>query len=209
MQDHLSSPSLTNADALARRMVQCAHNRDGLPEMLVGFTFLVASAMSGTTLAIHGRAAAVLVMVFALLITVLGFTANRIVDWTRRRFLLQWVGYVQVRSPRKKLAVIAFLAAAFIGTVAVMGLRHFEPSAQLLVLVCGAFVSILQVVIGRLIRFWIAGGLILCAAFAIAMANWPMELALVAFFVCAGVINLVAGGITFFRLLQKRADLEA
>lgn len=209
MQDHSSSPSLANPDALARRMIQCAHNRDGLPEMVVGISFLVASAINATTLAIHGYLAAVLISVFAVLITVMGLTANRIVDWTRRRFLLQWVGYVQVRSHGKKPVVVALIAAAFIGTVAAIALLHFEPSAQLLVLVCGIFVGILQIVIGRIMRFWIAGGLILCAALVIAQANWSMELSLAAFFVCAGAINLISGGITFFRLLQKRADLGA
>ena len=209
MQDHLSSPSLANPDTLARRMIQCAHNRDGLPEMVVGVSFLIASAINATTLAIHGYAAAVLIFVFAILITILGFTANRIVEWTRRRFLLQWVGYVQVRSRGKKPVVVALIAAAFIGTIAVVALRHLEPSAQLLVLVCGVFVGVLQIVTGRLIRFWISGGLILCAALLIAKANWSVELSLAAFFVWAGAVNLIAGGITFFRLLQKRADLGA
>lgn len=209
MQDHLSSPSLANPDALARRMVLCAHNRDGLPEIVVGVSFLIAAAMNGTTLAIHGRAAGVLLLVFGVLIIVLGLTANQIVEWTRRRFLLQWVGYVQLRSRGKKPAVIAGIFAAVIGAIAVVAFRHFEPSGRLLVLVCGAFVGILQIVIGRLMRFWIAGGLILCVALVIATANWSTGLSLAAFFVCAGAINLIAGGITFFRLLQKRADIGA
>lgn len=213
MQDHLSSPSPVNPDALAHKMVQCAHNRDGLPELVAGATFVIASGMCWPEVFFPGRPQQLLGLVFTALVCITSGIANWLIKTIRQRYLLPWVGYVQFRpSPKsKKTKILAFVvalvsAAAMIAFVRLLELRDLK---LLLIPINGIFIGVFQFIVGRQLRFWITGTLALCAGILLVFTDWPFELCLALLFSFIGVVELTAGGITLARLLRQRTEIEA
>jgi hypothetical protein len=84
-------------NAFAKRLIQRAHNRDGLPEIAVGLTFLIVGFLSYAQVVLPresiGFKAAVLGL--ALLIPVLCIGAPGGLKWVRQRYLIERLGYVE------------------------------------------------------------------------------------------------------------------
>src|SRR5208337_5298049 len=96
----MNSPSIPHAadpDAMATRLTQRAHNRDGLPEIAVGVTFLLVSGLSYAQVALPRGSIGfkVAVIAFSFLVPLLTLGSPRILKWVRRRYLIARVGYVE------------------------------------------------------------------------------------------------------------------
>src|SRR3974390_2167070 len=159
MQGPLASSHPTDADALARGIVQRAHHRDGLPEIFTGAGLLIGSGMcwsdtfppGSRARIVSGIASILLVMAFTL---ASGWLMKRV----RQRFLLDRVGYVRMKANGPALA-FSLVIALIVGIAMVLGIRQMhsaEPAKWLIVLV-GALAGLFQVVVGRLPRFWLTG----------------------------------------------------
>ena len=213
MRDHLSSPSLANPDALAHRMVQCAHNRDGLPELVAGVIFVIASGMCWPEVLFGGRPHQLWGLVFTALVLFMCGIAKWLIKSIRQRYLLPWVGYVQLRRRHypKSTKVVAF-AQVLVAVAAFGALMRYLQSRDLKLLLLpinGIFIGTFQFIVGRLPRFWITGTLAICAGIALAFTNWSFELCLALFYLFIGIVELSAGGITLARLLRQRTEIEA
>jgi len=213
MQDHLSSPSFANPDALGHRMVQCAHNRDGLPELVAGVTFVIASGMCWPEVLFRGRPQQLLGLAFTGLVLVMCGIANRLIKSIRQRYLLPWVGYVQLHRRRypKSTMVIVFVQA-LVAAGALPALMRYLESRDLKLLLLpinGIFIGTFQFIAGRLPRFWITGTLAICAGISLAFTSWSFGLCLALLFSFVGIVELTAGGITLARLLRQRTEIEA
>jgi hypothetical protein len=211
MQDHLSSPSLVNPDTLARRMVQCAHNRDGLPEILAGVVFLFASGMCWPDVLFGGRAQQLLGLVFTALVCIMCGITSWLIRALRQRYLLPWVGYVQLRPLPRSRKVLAFVVALITAIVFTFLVRKVElrDLKSWLLPIDGIFVGGFQFIVGQLPRFWITGTLAICAGIGLAFTSWPFELCMALFFLFAAIIELTAGTITLLRLLHQRNEIGA
>ena len=110
-----SLPNLTDPGAIAERLMQRAHSRDGLPEIAVGLTFLFASGLiyAQTVLPRESMAFKVAVIGFAILLPVLCMGAPSALKWVRGRYLVARIGYVQNKPiGRKGIATGIVVAAA-------------------------------------------------------------------------------------------------
>jgi len=213
MQEHLSSPSLANPDTLAHRIVQCAHNRDGLPELIAGVIFVIASGMCWPDVLFRGRPQQVLGLLFTALVCVMCAITNWLIKSIRQRYLLPWVGYVRLRPHPKstKIKVFALVQALVVAGAMVALIRYLELRDLKLWLlpINGIFIGVFQFVVGRLPRFWITGSLALCAGIFLVFTNWSFELCLATFYLFVGMVEISAGGITLARLLRQRTEIEA
>jgi len=213
MQDHLSSPSLANPDLLAHRMVQCAHNRDGLPELIVGVIFVIASGMCWPEVFFRSHPKQLLGLVFTALVLIMCAITSSLIKSIRQRYLLPWVGYVRLRPhpTSTKIKVLAFVQALIVAGAMAALTRYLESRDLKLWLlpINGIFIGVFQFVAGRLPRFWITGSLALCAGILLAFTNWSFELSLATLYLFVGIVEISAGGITLARLLRQRTEIEA
>lgn len=194
-------------------MVQCAHNRDGLPELVTGIIFVIASGTCWPEVLFTGRPQVLLGLIFTALVLIMCGITNWLIKSIRQRYLLPWVGYVQFRPHPKstKLKVFAFVQALVVAGAMAALMRSLESrDLKLLLLpINGIFIGVFQFIVGRQPRFWITGSLALCAGIALAFTNWPFELCLALLFLFVGMVEISAGGITLVRLLRQRSVLEA
>ncbi len=177
-------------NAIAARLLQRAHNRDGLPEAAVGLFFLMVAALQYATIVLprgtHGYVAAVLALSFGIPVGCIG--AKPFVEWVRRRWLLQREGYVRYRPvgwrPIAVGVLLALLMAAAL--LAVSGLSH--PDRWLLA-GTGVFGGALAAFCGRQMRFIVGGVLMAVAGLAIAFVDvsLPLGFALLFGFNAAGI----------------------
>jgi hypothetical protein len=213
MSDHIRNPSLANPDALGHRMVQCAHNRDGLPELVAGVTFVIASGMCWPEAIFRGRPGGLLGLAFTVLVLVMCGIANWLITSIRQRYLLPWVGYVKLhrrRYPKSTMVIVFVQALVVAGAIAAL-MRYLEARDHKLLLlpINGIFIGTFQFIAGRLPRFWITGTLAICAGIGLAFTNWSFELCLALLYSFVGIVELTAGGIVLAHLLQQRTEIEA
>lgn len=195
----------THPDAMARRLMERAHHRDGLPEILVGLTFLVTAGLIAAQWmlpagSIGSKAAA---LSLALFVPALCFGAPRILKGVRTRYLLDRVGYVRHKRAGGKGKVAAAALGGLMALTlfwAVTGLSHPDPW---ILAGTGLFGGGLVVFCGRLPRF-VAGGVLVAmlgAGLAISGISLPSGFAIL--FGVQGVVLLVSGGIQFLRFLHQ------
>ena len=132
------SSSLTGAadpNAVARRLMQKAHTRDGLPEIAVGLIFLLASGLlyAQAVLPRESSGFKSAVLAFSLLLPFLILGSPWALKWVRRRYMIERVGYVQHKPIRRRqigfgILVAVLMAVALFGVVP----RLARPDAWLL-----------------------------------------------------------------------------
>src|SRR5258708_25873977 len=109
MNSHVHHALGESPDQLATRLMQKAHNRDGLPEIYIGSIFLLAAGYNAMMLFPHWKSLGFFAAFFAdiVLFVSLCLASTRLIRWVRRRFLIGRVGYVRLKSNRCKLAFIS------------------------------------------------------------------------------------------------------
>ena len=120
------SSSTAAPDTLARRIMQDAHLRDGLPEIVVGGILLLAAAQSYTMATLlHGGPLVlkrILILVWTFLVIALTFSTCSIpgapgtgwlLRWLRRRYLISRYGYVKPRLEWNKRQLALYGGMAF------------------------------------------------------------------------------------------------
>jgi hypothetical protein len=193
---------------LARRLLRAAHNRDGLPEIAVGVTFLVGAALSYAQAvlppsSIAFKAAAVAP---AVLIPALCLGAPSALQSFRRRFLMDRVGYVEPKPiERKHMALgVAFsllTAAALFGAV-----TQSEQPDRWVLAGTGLAGGALAALAGRLLRFVIGGLLMAAMGMLLAFSALPLPLGFAILFGSAGLLAVASGGIVLRRFLRQPAE---
>lgn len=205
MRTSSSFPHAADPKAMAERLMQRAHLRDGLPEIAVGLSFLVVSGLIYAQAAAPresiGFKAAVITSAFG--VPLLIFGSMWVLKWVRRRYLIERVGYVE-HNPigRKQIALGVMLAAVM--TLALFGVvtRLSQPDRWLLAgtgLLGGALVA----GCGRLPRLVIEGVLMATTGVFVAVSGVPLEIGFIILFGFQGLLTLVSGGIVFLRFLRQ------
>ena len=147
-------------------------------------------------------------LVFTALVLVMCGIASWLIRSIRQRYLLPWVGYVQLRHHPQSTKVIAFVQALLAAVVFTFLLRYVRDLKLWVLPLQGIFIGTFQFTVGRLPRFWITGTLAICAGVALAFTNWSFELCMALFFLFVGMVEISAGGITLARLLRNRPEIE-
>lgn len=221
MQDPAMLLSDLGPDRLARRMVMCAHNRDGLPELLAGVGFLAFSGTSWSIVVLHGPAAKAAWVALAMRVAWIALMAvfmtlclfgGKLVTAIRNRYLIHRVGYVRLRTVvSRKMRLVGLVAAFAISMVLVAVLSKFrmEGNRWWLLGNTGVCICLFEVFVGRMRRFWITGGLAACAAFALAASPIPLEIAMGLLFTFVGMVEIASGGLVLYGLLRSSRESEA
>jgi len=204
-----SSPRLMeeNPDAIANRLMQKAHNRDGLPEIAIGLVFLaVAVTMWMQVVFPRGsmpfKAASLLL---ALLVPALIYGSQWGIKQVRRRFLIEKVGYVELKPVSRKRSGLAF-GVALVIAVAVVFAAHiygsFPPSSWVLA-GTGIGGGLLAALSGRIPRF-VAGGVVMAAiGIVLAFSRPSPEMGFLILFGLMGLLSLISGCTVLLLFINK------
>lgn len=205
MSSSSSYPPVRDPSAIAKRLIQRAHNRDGLPEIAVGLIFLFVGALSYAQALLPresiGFKAAVLGT--ALLVPVLCIGSPWVLKWVRRRYLIDRVGYVEPKPIGRKQIAIGILlsvvmAVALFGVVAQLS----QPDRWILA-GTGLFGGALAALSGQLPRFVVGGVLMAATGIVIAASGVSLQTGLAMLFGFQGLLALISGGVVFLRFIRQ------
>jgi hypothetical protein len=192
---------MTNPDVLAKRLLQRAHTRDGLPEILVGVLFVFTAGMQYALIVLPHRSAAFIaaVLIFAFGFPAASFLTPRLLKWVRRRYLVEREGYVEHLANR----TVPLRRARLMGIGAVLivlGQVALRPLPDSWVVgVTGLAGGVLAALCGREPRFYFAGFLMASIGLALAYSGIPMETGFVILFGIMGALELISGTIVWMR----------
>jgi hypothetical protein len=205
MSDASKHPDWVDPNVIANRLLQRAHNRDGLPEIRIGLFFLMISGLSYAFVVLPkgtlGYGIAVLTFSFGLPVLFLG--TKPLICWVRRQYLIQREGYVQYRPmDRKHLIIYIELGLTLAVLLAILALV-LPPLGSWYVACVGILVGLSMAICGRLPRLVFAGVLMALAGVPLAFIDIPVELGMAALFGFDGVVALLSGGVTLVHLLNQ------
>jgi hypothetical protein len=195
-------------DAIANRLMQNAHNRDGLPEIAIGASFLTFALLEWLQVAFHpgsflSNAVVVSLMLFFPAIILLSPWA---IKHVRTRFLIEKVGYVKpkplnwkLRSKMIGVALVLAVAAIF---AAYMG--AFPPAGWILA-GTGIGGGLLLSLIGRSSRFIVGGVAMAATGILVAFSRTSLETGFTILYGFIGILSLISGCVVFFAFMRKPA----
>ncbi|HTQ53102.1 MAG TPA: hypothetical protein VMI94_01505 [Bryobacteraceae bacterium] len=205
MTSSSSCPPVGDPNAIAKRLIQRAHNRDGLPEIAMGLSFLVVGILSYALVLLPrdsiGFKAAVVGL--ALLIPVLGMGSPWALKWVRRRYLIERVGYVEPKPICRK-QIGAGIAVAVVAATLLFGVVTQSSNPDRWVLAgTGLFGGALAAWAGQLPRFVIGGVLMAATGMVVAFAGVSLEIGFAVIFGFQGLLALISGGMVFLRFIRQ------
>jgi hypothetical protein len=203
-----SSPAKdTNPTLVARRLMQQAHNRDGLPEIFAGVGLLIGSGLSWSDLLRGSTEQSIALLASTLLTIVYCLVSGRAVKWLRRRYLINRVGYVQYRANTPAMLRAILLGVVVSVTVALtMWMVRSVESLKWLIVMLGFSIGAFEVFAGRLPRFWFTGTFAVLAALALASSTLSFAVSLAVFFDLIGVVEIIVGTFVLVRLLLQPVE---
>jgi hypothetical protein len=218
------SSSEAAPDALARRMMQDAHLRDGLPEIVVGGILLLAAAQSYTVaILLHGGPLVlkrILILVWTLLVIALTFSSFSIpgapgtgwlLRWLRRRYLISRSGYVKPRSEwNKRLLALFGGIGLLVAAALLLARREIAPPLldRGLFIAIGAFVGGTEALVGDSPRFRAMGLLTVACGILVAFSRLPLELRFAVLYAFTGAMALISGAIVLVHFLRANSEEE-
>lgn len=206
MPSSLSSP--VDPNILARQLIQRAHNRDGLPEIVLGLGFLLVAGLTYAQVMLPresmGFKAAVLTL--ATVFPLLCFGSPWVLRWVRRRYLIGRLGYVQPKPiSRKDIGMGVTVAVLMI--VALFGIvpRLSQPNRWILA-GTGLFGGALAAFSGQLPRFVIGGLLMAATGIGVALSGVSLEAGFAILFGFPGILAVISGVVVFVRFVRGPID---
>jgi hypothetical protein len=203
------SPAMEDPDRLARRLIQKAHNRDGVPEIAIGLFFLSVSALFAAQHllekewpAFHATPVAILPLIFLV---------QRSVKWARNRWLIERTGYVEMKPPslkRRMLAAsIGMVVAVIAGAAGAAAVRaHISNTSQWVLIGSGVLGGILFPVCGRALRFVLNGAVVAVTGILLGLYNAGYDTGWVVFYGVAGAITVISGTVVLIRYLKQAPE---
>jgi hypothetical protein len=205
MTSSSSCPPVGDPNAIAKRLIQRAHNRDGLPEIAVGLTFLIVGILSYAQVLLPrdtiGFKAAVVGL--ALLIPVLCIGSPRGLTWVRRRYLIERVGYVEPKPICRKQIGVGITVAVVTAVVLFGIVTQFSTPDRWVLAGTGLFGGALAALSGQLSRFVIGGVLMAATGIAIAFSGVSLQIGFAILFCLQGLLALISGGVVFLRFIRQ------
>lgn len=208
-----SSSPLTekNPDAIANRLLQKAHNRDGLPEIAVGVTFLIFALLEWLQVAFHPGSPLykAVVVTLMLLFPAIILLSPWAIKQVRMRFLIEMVGYVKLKplnwKLRGKMIGIALVIAAAAVLAAYTG--SFPPASWILA-GTGIGGGLLLALSGRSPRFVVGGVAMAATGILVAFSKTSLEIGFTILYGSMGLVALISGCVVFFFFTHKPAAAD-
>lgn len=208
MQNSSSLPQMEDPNALARHLLQRAHNQDGLPEIAMGGTFLLVSALQYAQFALaHGSIGfKTAVVTEAVLMPVLILGTPATLRWARGRYLMARVGYVKHKPiGRKQIGLGLMVAVLMAVALFVAATRASRPDGWILA-GTGLFGGALAALGGRLPRFVIGGALSAAMGMLLATSGVSLDLGFAILFGFWAAMSLTSGGLAFARFMRQPVE---
>lgn len=127
-----------------------------------------------------------------------------LIQWTRRRFLVEHEGYVELKSSKRTVIRILLVAALVCILLGAAALWLKLPGLDRWILVAlGLFVCAVWSLIGQTLRFRIVGALNAATGILLALSGLSIEISLAIFYGASGLTSLVSGVIVFTSFVHK------
>ena len=200
--------SVLDPNAAAQRLIQRAHNIDGLPEIAVGLTLLCSSALAYLPVvllrqSIAPKTAAIVISFLVLLCVAAPFGLPWALKSVRERYLIGRWGYVRYKPIGRKqigtgIALAVLMAAVVLGVVS-----GFLPADGWILGWTGLFGGALTAWCGRLPRFFAGGVAMAAAGLLLAFSGVSLPAGFAILFGFLGLMWLVSGAVVFVRFIRR------
>ena len=198
-----------NPDVIANRLLQKAHNRDGLPEIAIGVFFLLIAGMMWLTVIFPPRSPIYVASILGLMLTmmVMPLRLQRILKKVRRHFLIEKEGYVEFKPANlKRSAIFAVLSLVIaVGAIIAAYFGAFPPSSWILA-ATGIGGGAILALAGRLPRFYTGGAIMAAAGIVVAFARVSLEAGFVILYGLMGLLSLISGCAVLLLFLRQPAE---
>lgn len=197
----------TDPEVAARRLLRKVQNRDGLPEMYIGAVLIATALLIGLQVtSVPGTSAHQLSFWgMVLLIAPMIGVAPWAIKWTRRRFLIETVGFVELKPVPAKLLVLVTCLAFLVAAAMVWAVyRHAMPPNGWRIAGTAIAWGSLAAYAGRLPRFIVGGVLMSVAGICLAFCNVSFEMGSLILYGSMGILSLVSGCVVFLRLVRTQ-----
>ena len=199
----------TDPDAAARRLIQRAHGRDGLPEIYIGAVLLAAALLIWLQIAYPRGSFAYRSSSWGMMLLIAPMigVAPWAIKWVRRRFLIERVGFVELKPVSRKLLIIAtciaFVVAAAMAWAVYM---HALPASGWMVAGTGIAWGLLAAYAGRLPRYVAGGVLMAVAGICLGFSRVSYEVGSLILYGSMGILSLVSGCVVFLRFVRMHEE---
>ncbi len=199
-------------DVAARRLMRIAHNRDGLPEISIGAILLTTAVLIWWQVAYPRGSFAYRASWWGMTVLMIPMIGGSpwAIKWLRRRFLIEKVGFVELKPVPKKLLIIvtciAFVVAAAMACA--VYLRILPPSGWMIA-GTGITWGLLAAYAGRLPRYVVGGVLMAAVGICLGFSGVSFEMGSLILYGSMGMLSLVSGCVVllhFLRMPNEKAD---
>jgi hypothetical protein len=209
MQDLSSRPIDENPDLTARRLLQRAHNRDGLPEIAIGLCFLAAAFSMWLQVAFQPgslpyREAA---LVLGVLVPALGLGSMWAIKKVRRHFLIEQEGYVKLKPANRTRLVLVGAFSSLIAVVMVVGIhKRALPPASWILAGTGIGGGVLAAQAGRLPRYVVGGVVMAVIGILLAFSRVSLGEGYMILYGTMGILSLISGCVVLLLFLRRTSE---
>ncbi len=213
------SPATEDPDRLARRLIQKAHNRDGVPEIAVGICLLLLAGITALQLKLaHGLLlhGSLLRGVVSMALVLLGFPAigfawGPAIKWVRNRWLIERTGYVEMKPPSTTRRVLGLSIAMFVAMIVAAAVAaeiraHIASPRQWILPGTGVLYGALFPVCGRSLRFVFNGAVVAVTGILLGVYNVRYGTGWMVLYGVAGAITVISGLVVLIRYLRQTPD---
>jgi hypothetical protein len=126
------------------------------------------------------------------------------IKWMRRRFLIEKVGYIELkRVPARLLIIVTCIAFAVAAAMAWAVYRRTLPPSGSMVAATGILWGLLAVYAGRLPRYVVGGVLMAVLGICLGLSGVSFEMGSLILYGSMGILSLVSGCVVLLRFLRR------
>jgi hypothetical protein len=199
----------TDPDAAARRLMRIAHNRDGLPEISIGTILLTTAFLIWLQVAYPRGSFAYRASWWGMMVLIIPMIGGSqwAIKWARRRFLIEKVGFVELKPVPRKLLFIATCVAFVVAAAMAYGvyLRALAPGGWM-VAGTGMAWGLLAVYVGRLPRYVIGGVLMAVVGICLGFSRVSFEMGSLILYGSMGILSVVSGCVVLLRFVRMQDE---
>lgn len=193
-------------DAAVRRLMQRAHNQDGLPEIVIGVTFLAVACVLWVP-EVFPRWGWIGPLGLLLVVSPMAGGFPWLIKKLRRRYLIEKAGYVEFKpANRRRLAIIVCIAFLVGGLAAFALSKGAVPPASWFVAGIGIWGGALAAYAGKIPRFVIGGVIMALVGIGVGFSRVSLGAGQAILYGVMGVLSLCSGVVVLIIFLRKRDE---
>ena len=196
-------------EKIANRLMQKAHNRDGLPEIAVGLCFLETAFTMWLQVAFQYGSLPYRLDPLGLMVgvPVLGLGSPWAIRKVRRRFLIEKEGYVKFKPVhRKQSAIVAAVAVVTAVLAVIVAYKGAFPPSSYILAGTGIGGGLLAALSGRLPRYVIGGVVMALTGILLALSRVSLGVGYTILYGFMGLLSLVSGCVVLLLFLRQPVE---